>query len=263
MSRLVLLLIISSTVFYSNAQILKISKNDLAADTAHVWRGNINLNLNINNRNATPEKNLTYTGIEYSNNVTYLAERHAYMLINALNYFRITGGPLISTGFIHVRTNLNRRNQLSYELFTQVQYDDGRQMPFRFLYGGGLRFEILKKRKGNLYAGVGIMHEHERWKPFTGEALIEKSIWKNTNYLSGTVEVSEAFSINMISYYQGGYDFGSEVFRHRISGDISLNAKITGRLALTTNFTLLFESNPIIDINPVVFSLTNGFQFNF
>lgn len=247
----------------ANSQILKINSTDLAADTSHIFSGDVNLNLNINNRSATPEENLLFTGIEFRNNLTYLSEKHAYLLINHLNYFTITGGPLVSTGHSHGRINLLRRRKLSYELFTQVQYDEGRRMPLRYLFGGGIRMRLLDGEKGNMYGGIGIMNEFEQWKPFEGESIIDKQIWKNTSYLSGKILISKNFTTNIISYYQGGYDDESEVFRHRVSGDLSFNARITGRLAFTTNFTIMYESDPVININPVVFSLTNGLKFNF
>jgi hypothetical protein len=247
----------------ADSQILKINRIDLAVDTSHVFSGDINLNLNINNQSATPEENLIFTGIEFRNNLTYLSEKHAYLLINNLNYFTITGGPLVSTGHAHGRVNLLRRKILSYELFTQVQYDEGRRMPLRYLFGGGIRLKILKGEKGNMYGGIGIMNEFEQWEPFKSERHIKKQIWKSTSYLSGKILVSKNFTIDIISYYQSGWDDESNVFRHRISGDLILNARITGRLAFTTNFALQYESDPIININPVVFSLTNGLKLNF
>lgn len=263
MRGLIVLFLSILMAFSAAGQILKINKKDLAADTAGVFSGDINLNLNINNRNATPEENLIYTGLEFSNDLKYLSKQHAYLIINKLSYFRISNGPLISTGYAHGRINLKRKQRLSYELFTQVQYDDGRRMPLRYLFGGGLRLAILRGEKGDLYGGVGIMNEFERWEPFNSEDVIKKQIWKNTSYLSGSIIVSKNFNINMITYYQGGYDDASDVFRHRISGDLSVNARVTGRLSFTTNFTLLYESDPIININPVVYSLTNGLKLSF
>lgn len=264
MVRIVIIFILSLFLApLAEGQILKINRTDLAVDTSNVLMGNVILNLNFNNQSATADENLLYTGIEFSNNLVWLSENHAYLLLNNLKYFRITGGPLVSTGHAHGRVNLQRRKSISYELFSQVQYDEGRRMPLRYLFGGGLRINILNGEKGNMYGGIGIMNEFERWKPFGENDIIEKQIWKNTSYLSGTIEVSKNFTIDIISYYQGGYDDESDIFRNRISGDLSFNARITGRLAFTTNFTLLYDSAPIININPVVFSLTNGLSFNF
>lgn len=247
----------------TKGQILKIDKVNMAADTAGIFSGNIGVDFNINNRSATPEENLIYRGLEANVDLSYLSQKHGYLLLNKLNYFKITNGPLFSTGYVHGRINFLRKNRLSYELFSQVQYDDGRRMPLRYLFGGGIKFRVIQGDKGSLFAGIGIMNEFERWKPFNSETVIEKQIWKNTNYLNGNIIISENFKINITTYYQGGYDDESDVFRSRLSGDLQISSKITGKLSFTTNFTLLYESDPIIDINPVVYSLTNGLKLNF
>ncbi|MGK7389837.1 MAG: DUF481 domain-containing protein [Candidatus Cyclobacteriaceae bacterium M2_1C_046] len=249
--------------FTLKGQILKIEKAGLDVDTAGVFKGNIGADFNINNRSATPEEDIIYRGLEANIDLSYLSAKHAYILLNKLNYFKITNGPLISTGYIHGRTNFLRKRKLSYELFSQLQYDDGRRMPFRYLLGGGLKLKILDGSKGSLFAGIGIMNEIEHWQPFGTENIVDKQIWKNTNYLSGDIQPSENFKINITSYYQGGYDDESDIFRSRISGDLQISAQITGKLAFTTNFILLYESDPIININPVVYSLTNGLKLNF
>lgn len=252
------------TINQLSAQILKIKEHEFAKDTADIFLGKLNLNFNLNNRNATPQENLIYTGLETNSNITYLSGLHAYLLIGQLNYFTITGGPVISTGYAHYRMNFLRKRFLSYEMFTQFQYDEGRRMPFRYLFGGGIRLELLNDDDGELHAGTGIMNEFERWRPFDPEVGdIERQIWKNSSYVSGLINVSENFSINIISYYQVGYDDISDVTRHRLSGDLSFSAQITGKLSFKTNFNIQYESDPVIEINPFVYSLTNGLEFNF
>lgn len=249
--------------FSAKGQILKIQKAGLDTDTAGVFIGNIGADFNLNNQSATADENIIYRGLEASVDLSYLSQKHAYILLNKLNYFKITNGPLISTGYIHGRINFLRKRDFSYELFSQLQYDEGRRMPLRYLIGGGVKFEIFDGKKGSLYAGIGIMNEIEHWKPFNSEEIIEKQIWKSTNYLSGTIIPSKNFTINLTSYYQGGYDDEADIFRSRISGDLRFTAQVTGRLAFVTNFSLVYESDPIININPVVYNLTNGLKFNF
>lgn len=258
-----LILILFIFPFTLHGQILKIEKAGLDADTAGVFKGNIGADFNINNRSATPEEDIIYRGLEANIDLSYLSAKHAYILLNKLNYYKITNSPVISTGYIHGRVNFLRKKKLSYELFSQLQYDEGRRMPLRYLLGGGIKIKMLDGTKGSLFAGIGLMNEIEHWKPFGTEDLIEKQIWKNTSYLSGSIIPSKNFKINITSYYQGGYDDESDIFRSRISGDLQISAKITGKLAFTTNFVLLYESDPIININPLVYSLTNGLNFNF
>ena len=249
---------------WATAQILKVDKTNVDADTAGIFMGSVKADFNLNNRSATAEQNITYTGLKASADLVYLGNQHAYILINQLNYFKTTGGPLFSTGYTHFRINFLRKNQLSYELFTQVQYDEGRKMTFRYLNGGNFRFQLVNSKKTRLHVGIGVMHEQENWKNLEDESmLIKKDIFKSTNYINYQQKLNEFVNLNLIAYYQGGYDQESSVFRNRISGDFDLNVKLTNQLAFNTTFTAQYEDHPIIPINNWVYSLTNGLKYSF
>ncbi|UII29053.1 hypothetical protein LVD15_11665 [Fulvivirga maritima] len=112
--------------------------------------------------------------------------------------------------------------------------------------------------------GIGAMYERENWNSLeTKGEIINKNIWKTSNYITSKLTINENVGFNIILYYQGGYDYDSEVFRHRVSGDAVLNIKLTDKLAFNTTFTAQYEDKPIIPINNFVYSLTNGFKFTF
>jgi len=260
---------ILSVVFWCSAhvlfsQILKVDKGSLDADSSGYFIGSIDASFNLNNRSTTAEKEVIFKGLDGNADLVYMSKKHAYILINNINYFTSTGGPLISTGYAHFRVNLLRKRKLSYELFTQIQYDDGRNMPYRFLQGGGLKINLLESEKSNLHIGLGIMYETEHWKAIQMEnQIIEKNIWKTSDYIGAKIQVNEFVNFNLITYYQGGYDNDSDVFRNRVSGDAVLSVKISDRLAFLTSFAAQYEDKPIIPINNFVYSLTNGLKWNF
>lgn len=248
----------------SQGQILKVDKGDIDADSSDYFLGSINADFNINNASTNNEEEVTFRGLKGNVDIAYIADKHAYILINTINYFKATGGPLISTGYSHFRINFLRRRKLSYESFTQIQYDDGRNMPFRFLIGSGIRINLKKKDKVTLHIGIGGMFEREEWKSLSENSdIIEREIWKTTNYISGVFDFNEFVNLKVISYYQGGYDDVSNIFRNRISGDIVMSFKLTQRLSFLTNFSLQYEDHPIIPINNLVYSLTNGLKWDF
>ncbi|MTI22475.1 DUF481 domain-containing protein [Fulvivirga sp. RKSG066] len=259
---LLLFVWLTSHVLYS--QILKVDKGNLDADSSGYFMGSVDASFNINNRSTTAEEEVIFKGLNGNADLVYVSDKHAYILINSINYFTSTGGPLISTGYAHFRVNLLRKKTLSYELFTQIQYDDGRNMPFRFLQGGGIRINLAESSNSSLHLGLGIMHEEEHWKSIRMDGqIIEKEIWKTSDYISGKIKVNDYVNFSIITYYQGGYDNESEVFRNRVSGDAVLSVKITDRLAFLTSFSAQYEDKPIIPINGFVYSLTNGLKFNF
>jgi len=263
MVRLPFTILISILPFTCFCQILKVDKN-LSVDSAKFFQGNLNVNFDINNRSTSLNQNVVFVGLEANSDLVYFSQKHAYIIISKLNYNTVSDGPFVSTGFGHFRFNFLRKQKVSYEVFTQLQYDQGRNMPLRFLQGGGFRFNFLKTQKYNLDLGVGGMFERERWELLEDQTTeIVKEIWKSTNYLRGKMIFNEIVNLNFITYYQVGFDYEDDVFRHRVSGDAQLNVKITNRLTFVNSFSAQFEDKPIIPINKFIFSLTNGLALRF
>ncbi|MBL6447369.1 DUF481 domain-containing protein [Fulvivirga sp. 29W222] len=264
MTKYVLILALILTGLNVNGQILKVDKGSIDSDSSKYFIGNVNFNFNLNNRSATAEKNITFTGLEANADLVYIADKHAYILINKINYFKSTGGPMISTGYAHFRINFLRKRTVSYELFSQVQYDDGRMMPLRFLQGGGFKFRISSTEKSEVFFGVGAMYEEEHWKSVTEDGtIIEKELWKTSDYINGKFDFNDHVSFDVILYYQGGYDREGEIFRNRLSGDAVLSMQLTDKLSFLTSFSAQYEDKPIIPINNFVYSLTNGLKWSF
>ncbi len=258
-----LLLIFIFNGFVALGQILKVDKGRIDADSARFFLGSINMDFNINNRSATADQEITFKGLNAKADLVYLSEKNAYILINNINYFTSTGGPLISTGYAHFRVNYLRKKKLSYENFVQIQYDDGRNMPMRRLLGGGIRLNMRSTTASTFYIGTGLMFEYEEWKSNELNKLITKEIWKNSTYLGFKATVNEYVKFNGIVYFQGGLDTDSDLYRSRYSGDISLSVTLTNNLSFMTTFTSQYEERPIININNWVYSLTNGLIWNF
>ncbi len=262
--KLTILAVLTVCSFSAFAQILKVDKGSISSDSSGYFMGSINVDFNLNNRSATAEQNITYTGIDGDADLVYVGKKNAYILLNQLNYFKTTTGPLFSTGQAHFRINFLRKRKISYELFSQIQYDQGRKMSLRLLEGGNVRIRLMESSSAKMHIGIGAMYERENWKSLEVEdMIINKEMIKSTNYINYKQKINENVSFNMSAYYQGGYDQEDEVFRNRISGDAVINVKLTDRLAFNTSFSAQYEDKPIIAINNWVYSLTNGFKFSF
>lgn len=247
-----------------SAQILKVDKGSLLLDSSRVLIGNIGLNFNVHNRSATSEKEITFIGLTGATDIVYLSEKHAYISINNIHYFKSTGGPLSSNGYSHVRANFLRKKHVSYETFCQIQYDDGRNMPFRFLTGGGVRLRIIESKKSSLRIGIGAMSETERWKLVQlDNTIISKTILKTSDYIGWSTKFNDQVDINLIVYYQGGFDSEDDLFRNRISGDLQFQIKVTDKLSFVNSFSCQYEDKPIIQIRKMVYSFTNGLMWRF
>jgi len=242
-----------------SAQILTVDRPSITVDSSEFFLGSIDFSYNINN-----QKNTVYKGLLSKADLMYVSDQHEYIFINQFRYYSSTGSPFISTGYSHFRINFLRRKKLSYESFVQLQYDKGRNMPFRFLVGSGIRYEILARSKNRMHYGIGLMYERERWKSLDeSETLITPEFIKVSSYISTNTNLNEYIRLVFVGYYQSGYDENIEQLRNRINVSASLVVKINSFLSLTTNVNYQYEDQPIIPINNVIYSVTNGLLLNF
>ncbi|WP_276496039.1 DUF481 domain-containing protein [Pontibacter litorisediminis] len=264
------------TVFFylipqqGQGQILNIERSRVERDSAGYFTGKGGLSFSMFNRNAGKNNPNNYLQLTFNGDVAYISEKHSYLLLNYYNYLLVNydseelRNTVASTGYSHFRVNLHRRRRLSYELFTQVQADKARGLEFRTLAGGGVRFRLLSGENSNLYVGSGFMHEHEEWEnPEQEQQLIVSDLIKSTNYVSGKVKLNEQVSTEGIVYYQVGHDDKINSFRNRVSGDVTLQVKLTNRFSFRTNFSCTFEDEPIVPVTRFVYAISNGIQVQF
>lgn len=258
-------LFILSSTYNLQAQILNVEKERLSSDSANYFLGSAGIAFNTNNRSINDDgETVSFVGLTANADFGYISELHSFLLVSQFNYTATSDDPINSTGYGHFRVNFLRNRQVSYENFTQVQYDQGRGMESRWLGGGGLRFRLKKTEKSSVYVGIGGMYEQETWDyPGPSEAMLTTRIWKSSNYISGRFTLNEHISLNLITYYQTGYDYDADYFRHRISGDLNLLINVTSKLSLTTTIFGGYENRPVVPISKVVYSVTNGIIVSF
>lgn len=260
-ARIVYLIIIVMCSWQGQAQIMKVDRIDVTADSSY-WSGSVDFQLDVNNQSAEEEENATFVGTTLQADISFIGTNHLYKLINQLQYFSTGVGPFVSTGYGHFRIHWLRKKHFSYENFAQVQYDQGRNMKWRGLTGGGIKIRLFRLKKSYVHYGLGAMFEQERWTDFESN-VIEKNLFKMTTYFGSEMALGKVGKVTTTLYYQTGYDADDAVHRNRISGDLNLEFEISEVLGFTSNFSLQYEDKPIIDINNIIYSITNGITLNF
>ncbi|WP_299760559.1 DUF481 domain-containing protein [uncultured Pontibacter sp.] len=254
----------------AQGQILNIERARVERDSADYFTGKGGLSFSMFNRNAGKNNPNNYLQLTFNGDIAYVSKQHSYLLLNYYNYLLVNydseelRNTVASTGYSHFRVNFLRNNKLSYELFTQVQADKARGLEFRTLAGGGFRYLLLKSNNSSIYLGTGFMHEHEEWENAELEQkLIVSDLIKSTNYVSGKVKLNEQVNTEGIVYYQVGYDDKINSFRNRVSGDVTLQVKLTTKFSFRTNFSCTFEDEPIVPVTKFVYAISNGIQVQF
>ena len=263
-------LLLSTVSFRGFTQILNVEKTRIKGDSANYFVGSVGVDFNINNRNLDAQGDAIYfIGLNASSDAGYLSEYHSFFLLTQFQYNATSEQEINSTGYGHFRVTFLRKRPLAYESFAQVQYDRGRGMTFRRLVGGGIRKRVYQEENSSLHVGTGIMYEQETWevpeaRVVEGEGNeVSLGLWKSTSYLSSRAALNRFISLNVIAYFQTGYDDEADFFRHRFSLDANIITTITSRLAFRTTAGLAYENHPVVPITKLVYSVTNGIQLSF
>lgn len=245
------------------SQILNVEKSRIDKDSSNYFLGNISFSLTSNNRSAAADDPIEFFSMNGKGELAYFSRQHAYMLLTNLEYLAINKDPFISTGYVHGRTNFYRNKKLSYEIFSQAQYDLLRGLDIRLLAGASLRLILFKNDKYRFTVSTGLMEEFEKWQhPDKVSESVSIRMLKSSNYFSFRGKINQYIDINSITYYQVGYDNRIGDFRPRVNGEMNLLFKINKRFSLKTSFAGSYETRPIVPITKYIYSFTNGIQVN-
>lgn len=242
-------------VFLGNsawAQILNIEKSRLETDSTKQWLGNMEFLFSIQ------EQQVRVTNFALSTNISYFSNLHQYIAIGNLDLVKVQNEQVISNGYAHLRVNFFHHNKISYEVFSQGQYDEVRGMEKRLLAGGNLRWKIEDNDKLTVAVGSGLMYEDEKWS--FAEVDSTTQLLKSSTYLSYHHQIAEKFEVNLIGYYQGRFDYFD---KPRLIGDLNLNFGISKHFTFTSQFVVLYDAAPIVPIDKLIYTFENGLQINF
>lgn len=264
LQKYLLLLVLLFLPFTGKGQILNIEKSRIDKDSAHYLAGTASLGLNLFNRNTGQPKGDNFTGLTSTADLIYFSEKHSYFSISAINYVSLRQETFQHAGYTHLRANFYRKRKLSYETYTQYQYDLARRLEHRFLAGAGIRTALLLSENVNLYIGNSLMYEFEQWQmPNTVDEKVTNRLPKLSNYLSTRAKFNEHVELNAIIYYQTGYDQLISDFRHRLSGETNFSARLNGKVRFKTTFNCTIDNQPVVPLTHFLYSLTTGLQAGF
>lgn len=242
----------------SHGQILNMEKYRIEGDSLKPYAFNLTGSFSANNRSASTESPVNLIGYNFSLHSVYTPNKHAYIFIAHRNFLRINENPFINFGYLHSRISFYRKNKFHFEIFTQLSDDNFRGLRPRWINGGAMRYRFIDSKKTDFILGVGGFLEFERWfHPASGDR-VDVLFPKASFNIVYRHSFSDHINVNAVVFYQVGYDKTITHFRHRTSGNINLNTKITERLSLTNFFDFSYEDRPIVPITKFLFSYRIG-----
>lgn len=248
---------------FSDAQILNIERSRLEKDTTKVFMFKAVAGLNTYNRSAAADDPVNLFGYNLDINALYYPGKHGYMFISKFDYLRINDSDFLNFGMMHGRVNFLRERKVNFETFTQYSFDNFRGLDPRWIFGGSVRHNLIKSEKFTFLFGVGGMYEFEKWQVPNSEEFIETSLFKSSNYITLRASINNFVDLNMVNYYQVGYDRSISAFRNRISNSTILNTKLTEKFSITNTFEISYEDKPVVPITKVIYAFKTGLSINF
>ena len=149
--------------------------------------------------------------------------------------------------FIHLRTARPILTHIDIEGFIQKEANHFIDLENRELLGGGLRINQV----GNLYWGIGIMHEMEKYNNISQEYNFIKS----TNYINFQVNVLKIIELQNVIYYQFKLEDPED---YRILWDGNLTVKASKGISIHINTHYRFDKS-----GDGYFEISNGLGFQF
>lgn len=248
------LLILIFFIENANAQIVNIEdRRSTLADTSG-WFGYLGLGVNLikNNRSVT--------NIHGNLRAEHLKGKYRVLLLTDYNLIRADKESFIDNGFQHFRFNYKINKRLTYEFFSQIQFNNQVRIKLRGLVGTGLRVRILREGKQKVYWGLSYMREYNEIEIVEDVVTIFRDHRMST-YLSMTLyPFEENFSISNTTYYQPVLTDFSDV---RLSSQTSLQFAISKRLVFSAIFSITNDTRVPENIPATYYSLKNGIRFNF
>jgi len=244
-------------------QILNIERLRMEKDTARHFQFKTTFGLNVFNRSAGVDDPVNLFGYNLDVNAIYFPKDHAYVFVSNFDYLRINDADFLNFGFVHGRVNFLRERMVNYEVYGQYSFDNFRGLDPRLLVGGSLRVNMVKSDRVTFTVAFGGLQEWETWQHPYREEIVEVSLVKSSNYFSLRATLNEYVDVNLVNYYQVGYDRSISDFRQRINSSTIINTKITDRFSLTNSFDISYENRPIVPVTNVIFAFKTGLSLDF
>ena len=221
------------------------------AATKSGFYGEANANIQFQKGNVNSK---TY---EIKKDLHYKFKKHHVLLKGSLSKGYQDEILYRNNAFSHFRYTLMLHDFLGYEIFTQTQYDEFKDLKLRQLNGIGIRLEKQLSEKYNfkIAFGTGIMSDYEQ---LSNSATTNV---RSTSYISILKSFSNSNSsfISVVSYYQ------PLLFNHkdyRINNELNLRSSIIDekkyKVGINTSLVYLYDTVPAEKIEKSDIILKSG-----
>lgn len=243
----------------ANAQVLNFDKVSAPGDSAKRWNVVIQAGADFSSERDVFD-------VDTKADITRFMKGHHLMSAIFVNSFiSTTGSDLQNTGFIHLRYRDNDTRKLSPEYFTQYQWDNFRGMINRYLIGTNLRIRLKESKTLDLYAGIGLMYEWEKWNfggvdaaklPLVHPAYLNSALLKLNQYFKISMRLFRTTDLTFTNYFQARPD--KQIVMPRIADFLQWDIPLSKKFSIHLNAESIYDAVPIVPIKHFYYSYITG-----
>ncbi len=173
---------------------------------------------------------------------------------------------LQNEGYFHLRLRDNDKRKYSIESYLQYQWNGTLGMEYRNVIGSNFRIKMFDKENKDLYYGIGIFHENERWNynAVEGARVNEKkyrSIYRLNNYIKYAYKLNESIDFTFLTYIQMPINKYFSNVRWYLESNAQF--KITNNLSFILHWDHTLDNYRVVPISNFYYSTSIGFQISF
>ena len=251
------------TALFTGAQVLNMDKVNAPTDSAKKWHVALDAGADFDS-----EKKV-FDWDTKADITRLLKGKHLITAVFVNSFINTSGQDIQNTGFIHFRYRDNDSRKFSAEYFTQYQWDNLRGMINRYLIGSNLRCRIRESKKMDIYLGVGLMYEWEKWSysgvaadkmPLNHPAFQNTALLKINQYVKLSTKLFQNTELTITNFFQARPD--ENIRFPRIADFIEWNIPLSKRVALNLHFQSIYDPAPIVPIRDFHYSYHTGFTIS-
>ena len=244
----------------AHSQVLNMDRVSAPGDSAKKWSASLQANTDYNSEKAIFDWD---TQIDITR---YIPGHHILVTKFSNTFTNTSGSNLQNAGYIHLRYRDNDTRRFSPEYFTQYQWDDLRGMKNRYLTGCNLRMKLKEGKQLDLYLGLGLMYEWEKWNfngvapdklPLVHPDFIRTELLKINQYVKVSAKIFNTSEFTFTNFIQTRPD---KYFKYpRVASFLQWNVSISKKVSVNLSFESIYDALPVVPIKNFYFNYKTGF----
>lgn len=247
-----------------HSQILNIDREGRDDSTFKSWmiNGSFSLSSDKQKNNVLDVS----TNIELNKNL-----RNNYSFIGIVRNDAVYYGKssIQNEGQMQLRFRDLDKRKYSYEGYLQYQWNGAWGMEYRYVVGSNFRMKFFEEKKSDLYIGLGVFREWERWN-WTGvnkvtipdnPPLVNVDIYRLNTYSKYSIKLTDQVDISAISYIQ--LPLNQRFLYPRWYFESNLYFQATKHLNFIIHWDHIFDSNRYVPIDKFYYTFSTGIQLSF